>query len=301
MPPERKDVFLIEPTLLASELRGKLMGAIVRDPLRPALKFEPDDRMPITIVEGMDPVPIPIRDLQQVITTVSEGNFKTNLERLANAYYGTTSSTSTTNTAKAALRYYMIQPEKKLQALVSDRKVFEKIHTMFVQHGVDKPLFFVTQIVTFVNWNVAADVQSGSEGGGGLTIRDATGNVAGGAGLSVNGGFKRGATTKTSGEYENEMIFAMGYHRLRLKKRKGWRAFIARWRSDKRAGYIVTPFFVTGRDLFLEEGPAEGTGRLDLGDDDDEDADPDNEPARVAAVENVGIEVHRINRPLGGS
>jgi len=296
MPPERKDVFLIEPTLPAKDLRKRLMGAIVRDPLRPGVKFEPDDVMPITKVPAMEPEPIKIRDLQQVITTVSQGAFKTSLERLANAYYGTSSSTSTTNTAKGAMRYYMIQPENRLQELLSDPAIFEKVHRLFVQNGVDKPLFFVTQIVTFVNWTVEADAQSSSEGGGGATIRDPSGTVAGGTGLQISGEVKREKGVKASGTYENEMIFCMGYHRLRLRKKEGLKAFFARRGSDKGSGYIVTPFVVTGRDLYLEETPAEGTGRLDLGDE-DEDADLDDEPTRLAAVEGVKIEVHRITRP----
>ncbi|KAK0639650.1 hypothetical protein B0T16DRAFT_246839 [Cercophora newfieldiana] len=304
MPPERKDVFLIEPTLDAEDLRKRLMGAIVRDPLRPAVEFEPDDPMPIVEVLGMDPKPIEIRDLQQVITTVSQGTFRTSLERLANAYYGTTSSTSTTNTAKRALRYYMIQPKKKLQQLLQNPVIFEKIRRLFVQNGVDNPLFFVTQIVTFVNWTVAADTQSSSEGGGEVNIRGPSGAVPAGPGLEISGGFQHGHGTQISGTYSDEMIFCVGYHRLRLKKKEGLRARFARRGSDKRLGYIVTPFVVTGRDLYLDEVPAEGTGRLDLGDEDedeDEDADLDDEPARAAAVQAVGFEIHRINRPSVGS
>ncbi|KAM7206573.1 hypothetical protein V8F20_002699 [Naviculisporaceae sp. PSN 640] len=280
------DLFILDNTLSAAEYREKLMGAFVVNPHNPSYRYRPvDPRRPIKVVPGMDPKPVLIRDIQKIVNTTHEKEFRAKIQNLLDGHFGKDQSSSTESTAKIARKYTMDQPPDQLLALLKDKKVFDEVLELYETDPGAKntgKLYFVTFIVTFSGWKFGKSDGAGKELGMGVTLHEPNTQLS----AQVGGSGKATVENITSGEYTEEMIFGIGYHTVTLEKKKGFARLKRLSPLNRRSAYILTPHPLSYADLKIDPVRARGDGHLGMGPADPGKA-PVEDPEEVAAKAEV--------------
>ncbi|KAH7121788.1 hypothetical protein B0J13DRAFT_531924 [Dactylonectria estremocensis] len=246
-----KPLFQIHPPLDAAEYRDSLMGSVVKYPDTPTETYVSYkiEKLPKNIILKLNP-PTQIRNIEFWAHRIKETKDLSSVNEVLKRFH----ESSTATMATTALLWHMDLPGEKFKELQKNKAYLKQLLEL-LRHSKNHEGYFITDIVTLVNYEVAIESRNSQ-----------TNSVTEQLGLEVGASIQHRVSSQYwySGCYEGELIVFLGYRRVKLKKMDGAMATLGRLFLGQNHGLKVR----YGFDFWPQkiEGPVERGMEIPLGD-----------------------------------
>lgn len=289
-----KPLWLVQPCLDASVYRESLIGSIVKYPDMPSERHIPyrSKARPKDILADLDPAAVQVRNVEFWRSKIKDGHIKAAVNDIFKLMGELNNKETHSNKATVARMWHMDSPGEKFKTLLQNKEYFEEAFELLREnHGEG---YFISDIVTFVNLEIANNKSSSKTGdiSAQIPVDPSTGiNVGGGTGIVVV------KEDKFSASFEGELIVFVGYRRITLRKTKGFRAWLTRLFRGSYYGCVISPagsYYGSDYVAEVEDRPVEGqTNFLSGGSAADFTEKPETEEEKLNAkiVEELGFDI----------